>query len=63
MNETACDKTLRFLCEAVHNFHWVSGHIYPEAKRLQVLKKFAVELRTTADNFIKACEEAEHDRT
>lgn len=58
------EKRLRFLCEAVDNFHWASAYLYhPESKRVQVLKKFAAELKTASENFIKACEELEHDQT
>lgn len=56
------DNTLRFLYEAVHNFHWASAYLYhPKSKRLEVLKKFATELKIAAENFIKACEELEHE--
>lgn len=60
MNEYA--RTLRLLCEAVANFAEVSRKIFfPDEKRRTVLKNFASELKTASENFLKTCEELEHE--
>lgn len=52
------NQALRGLCTATDNFRYVSTNlIHPEPKRIEVLSKYAEELRKAAEIFIK---EARH---
>ena len=61
---TDFNRRLRLLCEATANFTVISREIFiVSKKRRQALKQFATELKIAAENFLKVCEELEHEQT